>query len=59
LLIERLMWGTDWDDRLTALLTSRQPARSCAACDRPVDGRPSHTGEHVLCAQCEATPDAA
>jgi len=60
MLIERLMWGSDWNDpRLMDLLRNRPPASTCAACDRPVevDERPGSEGR-LLCARCDA-PDSA
>ncbi len=60
MVIERLMWGSDWNDpRLTALLRSRQPVSTCAACDRPVEDadRAGHEGR-LLCARCDVADPA-
>lgn len=55
LLIERLMWGSDWNDpRLTALLARQRPAATCAACDRPVGAQAAEPDGRLLCARCAA-----
>ena len=53
MLIERLMWGSDWEDRLTALLTSRGAVPVCAACNAPVEARDEDATPR-LCARCDA-----
>ena len=54
MLIERLMWGSDWNDpRLTALLRDRRPPTVCAACDGPVDAERTGNESRLLCARCE------
>lgn len=59
LVIERLMWGSEWNDpRLTALLARQRPASTCAACDRPVGPQaaepPAQDLGRLLCPRCAA-----
>jgi hypothetical protein len=59
LVIERLMWGSDWNDpRLTALLARQRSAPTCAACDRPIGTQaaepPARDLGRLLCARCAA-----
>ena len=54
MVIERLMWGSDWNDpRLTALLRDRRPPSVCAACNRPVDSDHAGSEGRLLCTRCD------